>query len=231
MLLSFISRAASAIVFVVCALAITSCGGGRDSDASAGISTIDAAGRFTVQSPDGASVSFVPLGNNATPSESAPTVRVARDASGAQTIPEDYFPVGSVYQYTPLGMGAAKIEIRVPFDAALTGGQTPQLLVAMPGQPWQEVADTRIDAGHLVAQVPQLMYAVVATSNANLALAKQTGDTQSAAAKFAPSTPRLTLTVAPSTTPQLPAADARGIVNLTQATRLDLQLGYNLPAG
>ena len=46
-----------------------------------------------------------------------------------------------------------------------------------------------------------------------------------------PSAPRLSIRVADSTTPQLPQADQRGIIQLTQSTRLDFQLAYNLPAG
>jgi VCBS repeat-containing protein len=233
MLFSITGHATRALGIFVCALAIASCGGGNDRDPSVG--TLDASGRVNAQTADGASVSYAPLDADTTPSERAPTVRVARDATGAQALPEGYAPLGAVYQYTPLGMGAAKIEIRVPFDPALAGGQAPQLLVSMPGEPWSEVADVRVEEGRVVAQVPQLMYAVVASNNTPSATpeaAKSTSDLKNtASSKSAPVPPRLSIAVASSTTPQLPAADTRGIINLTQATRLDLQLGYNLPTG
>ena len=220
-------RAAVVAASALAVLTIVSCGGGKDSSTE-----LDANGRYTTSSTDGATVQYA---GSDTPS-SAPTTRVARDASGAPALPDGHVPAGSVYKFTPLGMGAANIEIRVPFDPSLTAGQEPKLLVSMPGEQWAEASQARIYGNTLVAQVPQLMYAVVTTDSTDTApqsqaTAQDVYKSGGASQANASAAPRLSVRVASSTAPQLPPPDQRGIIQLSQSTRLDLQLAYNLPTG
>lgn len=137
-------------VAVVCAY-LAACGGG-DAQPSSGTSSV------TVTGVDGASVRFRKLSGTA-----APTVRVARNGSGAPQLPAQVQPVGGIYEFTPLGQFAAGIELRVPFErSALAAGQRPRLLVAAPGEPWTEVVGARVDGAAMVGRVPRLSHAVVA---------------------------------------------------------------------
>ena len=165
----------------------------------------------TVESTDGASVRYTPTGAAA---QRAITVSVARNGSGAPPLPEDTTPIGAVYQFAPLGLAAAGIEIRVPFDKA--SAAQPHLLVALPGEAWFEVADAHVEGNTLVANVAQLGHAVVVSHTDNPADARSLR--ASASAQAAGSTQPLALSVDPTTTPALPAPDLQGIVRLHQST-------------
>lgn len=91
----------------------------------------------------------------------SPTLRITRDAGGAVAFPQGTRAAGAVHSMTPLGH-AGKFEIQVPFDnAASEAGKTPHLLVAMPGEPWAEVPDARVEGSVMIGRVSRLTQAVV----------------------------------------------------------------------
>ena len=138
---------------VLAALLVSACGGGDSADPSSSSS------KATVAGADGASVTF---DERNVAAKSGRTVRVARNASGAPQLPPNAVPVGGIYEFTPLGLIAPGVEIRVPFNAdALPGGTRPQLLVAAPGEPWTQVRAARVEGAAMVARVHRLTHAVV----------------------------------------------------------------------
>ncbi len=136
-------------------LGLIACGGEREQQAPQ-----DNEARVTVQGADGASVSYA----RSTGDHAKITVRVARDASGAQPLPQDLKPLSSIYQFTPLGMAATDIEIRLPFSASATGQGAPGLWVTVPGEGWTQLLDARVEGSWMVARAPRMAHAVVAMS-------------------------------------------------------------------
>ena len=136
-------------------LGLIACGGEREQQAPQ-----DNEARVTVQGADGASVSYA----RSTGDHAKITVRVARDASGAQPLPQDLKPLSSIYQFTPLGMAATDIEIRLPFSASATDRGAPSLWVTVPGEGWTQLLDARVEGSWMVARAPRMAHAVVATS-------------------------------------------------------------------
>jgi hypothetical protein len=209
------SRALGGAVLV--ALLVSACGGGDSADPSSSSSKV------TVAGADGASVTF---DERNVAAKSGRTVRVARNASGAPQLPSNAVPVGGIYEFTPLGLIAPGVEIRVPFNAdALPGGTRPQLLVAAPGEPWTQVRAARVEGAAMVARVHRLTHAVVVAvpevrSGGLLKQAFGSGDAYS---------PLVQVAVA-SSSPALPAPDAEGVVPVTQPTTMALRATYELPA-
>ena len=203
---------------VLAALLMSACGGGDSADSSSSSSSV------TVAGADGASVTF---NERNVAAKAGRTVRVARNASGAPQLPSNVVPVGGIYEFTPLGLIAPGVEIRVPFSAdALPAGTRPQLLVAAPGEPWTQVRAARVEGSAMVARVHRLTHAaVVAVPEVRSGgLFKQVfgsgGDAYS---------PLVQVAVA-SSVPALPAPDAEGIVPVTQPTTMTLRATYELPA-
>jgi hypothetical protein len=135
-------RAAVRVVSAFALLAtVAACGGALDSSGSAVSAEpqLTLAERTTVEGADGASVSYVPIHFGA---KAAPTVRVAKDSSGAPPLPAGFVAAGAVYQFTPLGSAQQAIELRVPFNPAnstnSSASMQPVLLVSQPGEPWMQ---------------------------------------------------------------------------------------------
>jgi hypothetical protein len=202
---------------VLAALLVSACGGGDSTNPSSSSSKV------TVAGADGASVTF---DERNVAAKSGRTVRVARNASGAPQLPSNVVPVGGIYEFTPLGLIAPGVEIRVPFNAdALPGGTRPQLLVAAPGEPWMQVRAARVEGAAMVARVHRLTHAVVVAvpevrSGGLFKQAFGSGDDYS---------PLVQVAVA-SSSPALPVPDAEGVVPVTQPTTMTLRATYELPA-
>jgi hypothetical protein len=178
--------------------------------------------RVQVATDDGTAVSYVPLST-----EQNATVRVASDGTGAPALPADYNPAGKVYQFSPMGMAYAGIEVRVVFDASqVAANQRPVLLIAQPGERWIELADARVEGQTLVGNVPQLAYAVAATHTQS-SNKSTLGLSQAQASSSAYS---LKMTVDAATSPALPVPNSAGYIIVTQATQLVLSIGYTLPS-
>lgn len=155
-MLATLRRAASrALGLAMAAVIMSGCGGGDSSSSS------DRPGATTVANADGARVSYLARANG-----NQPTVRVSRDASGAPALPARLTPISPIYQFSPLGMVTAGIEIGVPFDrAAVPEGTRPRLFISSPGEPWSEVASASVDGDAMVGRVPRFSHAVVALSS------------------------------------------------------------------
>jgi hypothetical protein len=134
------------------------CGGAESTDAVN--STFQA---FTVVGVDKASVSFTNSG--AAKRASQDTVRVARDSTGAPSLQADQLPLGPVYQFTPLDLFNEGIEIRIPLSAQAAEHGKPVLHVAALEGEWQAVPNARRDGEFIVAKVPSLSYATLATAS------------------------------------------------------------------
>jgi hypothetical protein len=101
-------------------LLLAACGGADNSNSSASNSsaarTENASNTpITVTGADQASVSYQPYGDRQT----AATIRVARDGTGAPPLGEHYTAVSAVYQFTPLGWTEQAIDIRLPLPSGL----------------------------------------------------------------------------------------------------------------
>ncbi len=154
------SRLRGALMAWAMSFVLAACGGGESSSPTA----------VTASGADGASVSYdidadadadADTAADAGATLNASTVRVATDSSQTRPLPEGFVAVGHVVAFTPFGLTARDIELRVPFDARAAGTATPRLLVAMPNQAWTEVASASVDGAAMVARVPQLSHAVV----------------------------------------------------------------------
>lgn len=217
-MLASLRRAVSrALALVMAAAVISGCGGGDPTSPSS-----DRPSATTVSSTDGARVSYLaPAKGN----QRQPTVRVSRDASGAQTLPARLTPVGPIYQFSPLGMLAAGIEIRVPFDrTAVPEGHHPRLFISSPGEPWAEVAGATVDGDAMVGRVPRFSHAVVALSSA--------AEERSGARRLSVGTAGVPLTVsidAATTSPALPAPTSDGWIMVRQPTHVAVVATYALP--
>jgi hypothetical protein len=225
-------RAAGAFAL---ASTLIACGGSREEADTSALSVGD---RISVKDADGASVSYLPTGNQ--PSQ-AVTVRVARDGSGAPPLPAGYVAAGAVYQFTPLGLARPGIEVRVPLGAdaaSANGAASPVLLVAQPGGSWMQLTDVVRDGSMLVATVPQLAYAVpvmAASEFTQAAGARKTGGRLQAYTGEPQTNPLLRMVVDAATTPPLPDPvvvnnSGTKLSTVTQATALSLTVHYNLPA-
>jgi hypothetical protein len=203
---------------VLAALLMSACGGGDSGDSSSSPSSV------TVAGADGASVTF---DEHNVVAKTGRTVRVARNASGAPQLPSNVLPVGGIYEFTPLGLIAPGVEIRVPFNAdALPSGARPLLMVAAPGEPWMQVQAARREGLVMVARVPRLTHAVVVAAPEvrrkglfKLALGGEGDDGYSSPLQVAVA----------SSTPTLPTPDAQMMVPVTQPTSMTLRATYDLP--
>lgn len=101
----------SATLSVALIVSVVACGGGNEpSDAVNSNSRM-----FTVVGADKASVRFSAAASSSSGKlVGQVTVRVARDSTGAPALLGDQFPLGPVYQFTPLDMVGENIEIRIP---------------------------------------------------------------------------------------------------------------------
>ena len=216
-MLATLRRASSrAVGFAILAAAITACGGGDSQTESSN----ERPSAVTVTGADGASVSYLPRAGH---SRKTVTVRVSRDATGAPQIPADMTPIGSVYQFSPLGLAALGAEVSVPFDSRRTNGGRPVLLVSAPGQPWMEVPDATIVGSSMVAHVPQLSHAVVVTKTTS-------SREQEVKLSFTAPTPPLALEIDPSgTAPTLPSPNQDGLIEVRQPTTVSVRASYSLP--
>ena len=203
---------------VLVALLVSACGGGDSADPSSSSS------KATVAGADGASVTF---DERNVAAKSGRTVRVARNASGAPQLPPNAVPVGGIYEFTPLGLIAPGVEIRVPFNAdALPGGTRPQLLVAAPGEPWTQVRAARVEGAAMVARVHRLTHAVVVA----VPEVRSGGLFKQAFGSGSDNYSPLVQVAVASSSPALPAPDAEGVVPVTQPTTMTLRATYELPA-
>jgi hypothetical protein len=210
--------AAASSVF---SLWLAACGGSTQEDAASSSASLP----ITVTGADEASVSFRALDEQ---KAREVTIRVARDSSGAPPLGEGYLPISEVYQFTPLGWVEAAIELRIPVPANDSASGTPRLLIALPGGEWSEVSEARREGGFLVARVPHLAYATVA-SRADEGVVDRI---RAFAAGNTAAARRLSLSFdAAATTPALPEPDANHVVAVTRATQLGLRLQYALPSG
>jgi hypothetical protein len=141
---------------------LAACGGGEPTDAVN--STTQG---FTVVGADKASVSFSE--SAAAKRASQVTVRVARDSTGAPSLQADQTPLGPVYQFTPLDLADDGIEIRIPVSAQAAAHGKPVLHVATLGGEWQTVSNAKRDGEFIVAKVPSLSYATLATASSTSA--------------------------------------------------------------
>jgi len=203
-------------------LLLNACGGNDSADTSTNASL-----PVTISGADGASVSLRALPREAA---SQATVRVARDGTGAPLLGEGYTALGAVYQFTPLGWVEEVIEIRVPF-ANSEAGDAPHLLIAQPGGDWTEVADARVEGHFMVARVPQLAYATVATSTTPTSTSDRIRALGARITGTSSPSPLALGFDAEATTPALPAPDGNGIVTVASPTSLGLKLQYALPSG
>jgi alpha-tubulin suppressor-like RCC1 family protein len=168
---------------VLLVLALHGCGGGAGSESES--STTQQPQPSQVIGEDGAAVSMAL-------SQPGVSVRVARDGTGAPPLDSTQQRVGSIYQFSPMGLAVGEAEIRVPFDQAQAGNGA-QLVVAQPGGVWTVVTQARQEGGFLVARVPQLSYAVV------IASAQALGSRESIAGVTTGPSPLPRLTVKPTT--------------------------------
>jgi hypothetical protein len=212
-------------------LVLVACGDSEQSTESRS-STESFAERISVEGADGASVSYLPLADR---TSRTATVRVARDGSGAPPLPPGYVAAGPVYQFTPLGLMQAGIEIRVPLDssaASPVSAADPVLLVAQAGGTWMQPSEVARRGSFLVANVAQLAYAVAAVPPAAFGgtLAKERARAMSVIKSTATSSPPLSIAVDAATTPPLASLGAT-VGRVYQPTSLVLSVSYNLPAG
>jgi hypothetical protein len=160
---------------------LAACGGGEPTDAVN--STTQG---FTVVGADKASVSFSE--SAAAKRASQVTFRVARNSTGAPSLQADQTPLGPVYQFTPLDLADDGIEIRIPVSAQAAAHGKPVLHVATLGGEWQTVSNAKRDGEFIVAKVPSLSYATLATASSTSA-----GERMSRlAASASPSAPVIT---------------------------------------
>jgi len=136
------------------------CGGGGDGS-GADPATADAASApvignagGTATHASGASV-IVPAGAI----DSATTIRLAMDSSGAPALPRGVGAAGNTYVVTPHGGDFAQpVEVRIPASAAgLLPNQELKLAKAQPGGAW-ELLDSVLKDGVLSAQVHSFSY-------------------------------------------------------------------------
>lgn len=201
-------------------LALTACGGGSSTDAAD-----SSALPVTVSGADKASVSFRAFDSQAARQV---TVQVARDATGAPPLDENYTPLGAVYQFTPLGWVEEEIEIRLPLSEEAIANGRPRLLIASPGGEWSDVIDAKREGDFIVARVPNLAYATVASHVGVNRLERSqalAGGSATGAAVTSTAVPNpLNLRFNPATTsPALPAPGSTGLVTVTKNTSLGLE--------
>jgi alpha-tubulin suppressor-like RCC1 family protein len=108
--------------------------------------------------PDGALVT-VPAGALA----ASAAVAVDQSDAGAPSPPAAAAAVGKVFALTPHGTTFAKpVTVRIPFDAALAAGQTPQVLKTDASRTaWAAVAGARFDGGFAEAEIDAFSWIVV----------------------------------------------------------------------
>lgn len=158
-----IARAAMALM---CVIGLVACGG---SDGDGGSTstvgtpppptttpapTIGAAGG-TVSHASGAQV-VVPAGAL----ETAVTLRIALDSTGAPALPPESGAAGGVYAVTPHGATFQQpVEVRIPLpNVALQPNQEFKIAKAEPGGEWVVLGDSEVRDGKLLARVDSFSY-------------------------------------------------------------------------
>jgi len=217
-----IMRVRIALTIGIAGIALTACGGGKSTD----LQDSRTGATVTVAGADGASVKMSAIALEAA---QRVTVRVARDGTGAPDLPQSFSPAGSVYQFTPLGWSGLDVEVRVPFINSEQNATVPRLLVAQPGEVWQEVVGARIEGNFLVASVPQLAFAIAAVpseDNASDARTRILG----ASRHSGDSGPSLGVSIDNNVT--RPALNiVNGVAAARSNTLLGLRVQYSLPTG
>ena len=138
-----------------CVLLLAGCGGGSDDPPTPTAPTIGVAGG-TVSGPDGAKVYFP-----AKALESAVTVAIAKDGTGAPVLPPAVEAAGAVYTITPHGGGfAAHAEVTIPVDrSALAQNEQLLLMTASPGDTsWRVLSGASYENGAMRALVAHFSF-------------------------------------------------------------------------
>ena len=90
---------------------------------------------------------------------------MARDSTGAPSLKADRTLLGLVDQFTPLDLADSGIDIRIPVSTqAAAHGKAVLHMASLEGE-WQEVPSAKRDGGFIVATVPSLSYATLATAS------------------------------------------------------------------
>ena len=123
----------------------------------------------TVNEPGGATV-VVPAGAL----ETATTIRVAMDSTGAPPLPAGLAAAGNTFVVTPHGGDFAQpVEVRIPApNVSLLPNQQLKLAKAQPGGAWEVLGDSVLRDGALVAQVNSFSFFIPVTVTYLLPLAQ-----------------------------------------------------------